>query len=126
MIVLLLLLLLCNVNSLILFNSRTSSLLYNNDRIYHNNVINQHTTHLYMIKDNNNDNPYYKGLNAYQILQVGRSADKKEIKLAYRKQVAMYHPDKFPDDEAKKIEGGLRMEKINRGMTSLSHYHYHH
>jgi len=74
-----------------------------------------------MIKDNNNnnDNPYYKGLNAYQILQVGRSADKKEIKLAYRKQVAMYHPDKFPDDEAKKIEGGLRMEKINRGMASL-------
>ena len=126
MIVLLLLLLLCNVNSLILFNSRTSSLLYNNDRIYHNKVINQHTTHLYMIKDNNNnDNPYYKGLNAYQILQVGRSADKKEIKLAYRKQVAMYHPDKFPDDEAKKIEGGLRMEKINRGMASLSHYHYH-
>ena len=121
-VLILLIVLLCNVNSLVLFNSRTTSLLYNNnDRIYNNKVIHRHITHLYMIKDNNNnDNPYYKGLNAYQILQVGRSADKKEIKLAYRKQVAKYHPDKFPDDEAKKIEGGLRMEKINRGMLSSS------
>lgn len=31
------------------------------------------------------DNPYYKGMDAYQILEVPRTADKKEIKAAYRK-----------------------------------------
>jgi molecular chaperone DnaJ len=65
------------------------------------------------------DNPYYKGLDAYQILECPRTADKKEIKAAYRKLVAKWHPDKFPDDEVKKKEGGLRMEKINRAYFCL-------
>jgi hypothetical protein len=34
---------------------------------------------------NDPDNPYYKGQDAYQILDVPRSADKKTIKAAYRK-----------------------------------------
>jgi len=33
--------------------------------------------------------------------------------------ISTWHPDKFPDDEAKKIEGGLRMEKINRAWYCL-------
>jgi curved DNA-binding protein CbpA len=58
-------------------------------------------------------------MNAYQILEVSRSATKKDIKSAYRKCVATWHPDKFPDDESKKIEGGLRMEKINRAFFCI-------
>ena len=66
------------------------------------------------------ENQYYNGMDAYQILEIPRSADKKEIKAAYKKLVAKWHPDKFPDDEAKKKEGGLRMEKINRAYYCLS------
>jgi molecular chaperone DnaJ len=55
----------------------------------------------------------------YQILEVPRGADKKEIKSAYRKAVSTWHPDKFPDDEKKKAEGNLRMEKINRAWYCL-------
>lgn len=65
------------------------------------------------------DNPFYKGMDAYQILEVPRSADKKAIKSAYRKLVSKWHPDKFPDDEQKKKEGGMRMEKINRAYYCL-------
>jgi len=67
----------------------------------------------------NDGNSYFNGLDAYQILECPRSATSKEIKTAYRKLVAKWHPDKFPDDEAKKKEGGLRMEKINRAYYCL-------
>ena len=62
---------------------------------------------------------YYQGKDAYQVLDVDRQADQRTIKSAYRKQVAKFHPDKFPDNEAKKAEGGLRMEKINRAFYCL-------
>lgn len=71
------------------------------------------SSRLYMSSASDN-NPYYKGMDSYAILEIPKSADKKEIKSAYKKMVSKWHPDKFPDDEAKKIEGGLRMEKINR------------
>ena len=61
------------------------------------------------------ETPFFQGLDAYQILEVDRKADMKQIKSAYRKLVSKWHPDKFPDDENKKTEGGKRMEKINRG-----------
>lgn len=65
------------------------------------------------------ESSYYKGMDSYQILEIPRTADQKEIKTAYRKLVGKWHPDKFPDDEAKKKEGGLRMEKINRAYFTI-------
>jgi DnaJ-class molecular chaperone len=58
-------------------------------------------------------------MDAYQVLEIPRTADKKDIKAAYKKQVAKWHPDKFPDDEEKRKEGGLRMERINRAWFCL-------
>jgi molecular chaperone DnaJ len=65
------------------------------------------------------DNPYFKNMDSYQILEIPRSASMKEIKTAYRKLVSTWHPDKFPDDDAKKQEGNLRMEKINRAYFTI-------
>eukprot|EP00595_Chromulina_sp_UTEXLB2642_P002016 CAMPEP_0196762172 /NCGR_PEP_ID=MMETSP1095-20130614/1546_1 /TAXON_ID=96789 ORGANISM="Chromulina nebulosa, Strain UTEXLB2642" /NCGR_SAMPLE_ID=MMETSP1095 /ASSEMBLY_ACC=CAM_ASM_000446 /LENGTH=407 /DNA_ID=CAMNT_0042112601 /DNA_START=156 /DNA_END=1379 /DNA_ORIENTATION=- len=65
-------------------------------------------------------NQYYQGMDAYAVLGVPKTADQQQIKSAYRKLVAQWHPDKFPDNEAKKIEGGLRMERINRAYYVLS------
>lgn len=69
--------------------------------------------------EGSSSNPYYQGMDAYQILEVPKGSDKKAVKSAYRKAVAKWHPDKFPDDDVKKKEGGLRMEKINRAYFCL-------
>ena len=66
-----------------------------------------------------NSEQYYQGKDAYQILEIPRESDSKQIKSAYRKLVSTWHPDKFPDDEAKKQEGGIRMEAINRAYFCL-------
>ncbi len=45
----------------------------------------------------------------YDVLEIGKSADAKEIKSAYRKQAMKYHPDRNPDDpdaEARFKEAG--------------------
>ena len=76
-------------------------------------------TRLCMSSKESDTNPYYKGQDAYQILEVPRGADKKDIKSSYRKAVSKWHPDKFPDDDVKKAEGNLRMEKINRAWYCL-------
>ena len=65
------------------------------------------------------ENDFYKGKDCYEVLEIPRSADAKEIKSAYRKAIAKWHPDKFPDDEAKRKEGGIRMEAINRAWYCL-------
>ena len=74
---------------------------------------------LRMSEQSSSDNPYFKGQDAYAILGVAKQATKKDIKTAYRKAVAKWHPDKFPDNEAGKKEGGMRMEKINRAYFCL-------
>lgn len=74
---------------------------------------------LWMAKGDVDTNPFYKGQDAYQILQVARGADIKVIKAGYRKAVSTWHPDKFPDDDKMKAEGNLRMEKINRAWYCL-------
>ena len=43
------------------------------------------STQLHMAGSSDSGNQYYKGMNAYQILEVPRTADKKTIKAAYRK-----------------------------------------
>ena len=35
----------------------------------------------------------------YEVLEVGRNADEKEIKRAYRKLAKQYHPDMNPGDK---------------------------
>ena len=60
------------------------------------------------------DNPYYKGMDAYQILEVPRTATKAEIKKAYKKLVFQWHADRVDrDDKAKREEHEKRMKKIN-------------
>ena len=74
---------------------------------------------LSMMKRDSDTNPFYEGQDAYQILEVSRNADKRVIKSSYRKAISTWHPDKFPDDDEKKAEGNLRMEKINRAWYCL-------
>ena len=65
------------------------------------------------------DNTYYD-LDAYEILGVDLDADIQTIKKAYRNAVFLWHPDRFPGDTAKQIEGGLRLEVINRAWYCLN------
>ena len=95
---------------------------YDGDIITHTQTLKgrRHSiTRLRMSSKDSDTNPYYKGQDAYQILEVPRGADKKDIKSSYRKAVSTWHPDKFPDDDVKKAEGNLRMEKINRAWYCL-------
>jgi DnaJ-class molecular chaperone len=63
---------------------------------------------------NEADNPYYKGMDAYQILGIGRDAEEGQIKKAFKKLVFQWHTDRVPaGDAAKKKEHELRMIKIN-------------
>jgi len=52
----------------------------------------------------------------YKILGVGRTADEKEIKKAFRKLAQQYHPDKNPGDKAAEA----KFKEINEAYTVLS------
>lgn len=59
-------------------------------------------------------------MNAYEILEVPKDASTVNIKASYKKLVYAWHPDRFPNDDAKKAEGGKRMEYLNRAWFCLS------
>ena len=62
----------------------------------------------------------YPDMDAYEILGVDFDADIQTIKKAYRKAIFKWHPDRFPDDTKKQLEGGLRLEVINRAWYCLN------
>ncbi len=47
---------------------------------------------------------------------------KEEIKKAYRKQVKLWHPDKFPNDHAMQILAQEKCKKINEAFSLLENY----
>lgn len=56
----------------------------------------------------------YKGMDAYQILEVPRNADDAAIKKAFKKQIFKWHPDRVPrEEEDRKEEHEIRTAKIN-------------
>ena len=52
----------------------------------------------------------------YEVLGVGKSADEKEIKKAYRKLAMQYHPDRTPDNK----EAEEKFKEINEAYEVLS------
>ncbi|MCC2097533.1 MAG: DnaJ domain-containing protein, partial [Hyphomicrobiales bacterium] len=51
----------------------------------------------------------------YELLGVGRSADEKELKSAFRKLAMKYHPDRNPDDKASEA----KFKEINEAYEVL-------
>lgn len=82
-------------------------------------IVNENNIKNLLISDNKRFK-YYPNMDAYQILGVQKDVEYQMIKSAYRKLVYKWHPDRFPDDETKKEEGGYRMEIINRAWYCLS------
>lgn len=58
----------------------------------------------------------------FEILGITKQANQDEIKQAYRKQITLWHPDKFPNDVAKKYIAEERSKKINEAYSLLKNY----
>jgi len=56
--------------------------------------------------------------NLYEILGINKNADENEIKKAYRKMAAKFHPDKAPEELKKEYEE--KFKKISNAYTILS------
>ena len=58
----------------------------------------------------------------FKILGVTRKSTKEEIKRAYRKQVKLWHPDKFPNEHDKRILAHEKCKQINEAFSLLENY----
>jgi len=58
----------------------------------------------------------------FEILGISKQANQDEIKKAYRKQMTLWHPDKFANDVAKKNIADERSKKINEAYSLLKKY----
>lgn len=58
----------------------------------------------------------------FEILGISKQANQDEIKKAYKKQMTLWHPDKFPNDIAKKNIAEERSKKINEAYSLLKNY----
>lgn len=58
----------------------------------------------------------------FEILGITKQANQEEIKKAYRKQMTLWHPDKFPNDIAKKNIAEEKSKKINEAYSLLKNY----
>lgn len=55
----------------------------------------------------------------YELLGVSPEAEAGEIKKAYKKLAVELHPDRFPDDEAKRADATERFGKITNAYNVL-------
>jgi DnaJ-domain-containing protein 1 len=53
----------------------------------------------------------------YQVLEVPPGTEFAEIKVAYKKLVKKYHPDKFPQDEAKRRIAETVTQRLNEALA---------
>lgn len=58
----------------------------------------------------------------FEVLGVTRYSTKYEIKKAYREQIKMWHPDKFPNQPDKILEALERSKIINEAFAFLENY----
>ncbi len=58
-------------------------------------------------------------LRYYAALGIKTGASLPEVKLAYRRLVKTWHPDLFPDDPLRQMQGERRMQEINTAYQHL-------
>ncbi len=59
-------------------------------------------------------------LHYYAALGLKTGASLEEVKLAYRRLVKTWHPDLFPDDPLRQIQGERRLKEINAAYNQLA------